>query len=170
MNNSFAQLVQSAKQDSVSMENVIAKMNPLLKKYSKKAFFLDKDDAYQELILELIEAVMRIDICKTDGECLIYLKNAIYYKFVHLCRDNAQNNTYIDSYATFPNDISADVESSIYDLIIDLNAINLSLNPATKEIFNLICAEYSDSEIASITGYTRQYINKVRRKLRSVLS
>lgn len=74
MNNSFAQLVQSAKQDSVSMENVIAKMNPLLKKYSKKAFFLDKDDAYQELILALIEAVMRIDICKTDGECLIYLK------------------------------------------------------------------------------------------------
>lgn len=170
MNNSFAQLVQSAKQDSVAMENVITKMNPLLKKYSKKAFFLDEDDAYQELILTLIEAVIHIDICKTDGECLIYLKNAIYYKFVHLCRDNAQKSTYIDSYASFPNDISANVESSIYDLIIDLNAINSSLKPATKEIFYLICAEYSDSEIASITGYTRQYINKVRRKLRSVLS
>ena len=68
----YKDLVIQAKNDSKYMQSLLCIMEPLVKSYAKKIFFLDWDDATQELNLAIIEAV------KTIGD---YIK---LYEDMHL--------------------------------------------------------------------------------------
>ena len=77
----YAKLINSAKHSEESLMQVIIKMKPLINAYAKKMFFMDLSDAEQEMTLAVIEAVRGIPICEKDGQCLSYIKNAVYFRF-----------------------------------------------------------------------------------------
>ncbi len=69
----IAETVEKAKRDQESMKVVIEKLDPLLNKKSRELFFMEKEDAYQELVISVIEAVKKIPDCFSDGGCLVYI-------------------------------------------------------------------------------------------------
>ena len=86
----YAELVNKSKTNSEAMLKLIITMTPLIRKYSKKLFFMEYEDAEQEMVLALIKAVKKISKCETDGQCINYLQNAIKYHFSNLCKKNMQ--------------------------------------------------------------------------------
>lgn len=63
----FANLVNKAKNNSEAVMEILKIMKPIINKYVKKIYFMDKEDAEQELNLAIIEAIQRISNCKYDG-------------------------------------------------------------------------------------------------------
>lgn len=61
-------------------------------------FFIEAVDAEQELCLSIIEAVKNIPQCKTDGQCLTYINNAVKFKFAYMCKKNIKKEEMEDSY------------------------------------------------------------------------
>lgn len=79
---SFVETVISAKQKPEAMIQLLEILAPLIKSYAKKLFFLEQEDARQEIIIAIIEAVKSISRCENDGQCLAYINNAVKFKFV----------------------------------------------------------------------------------------
>ena len=94
----YKDLVIQAKNDSKYMQSLLCIMEPLVKSYAKKIFFLDWDDATQELNLAIIEAVKTIATCEDDYQCLKFITNSVKYKFAHLCKRNLKKEKYECAY------------------------------------------------------------------------
>ena len=75
----YKDLVIQAKNDSKYMQSLLCIMEPLVKSYAKKIFFLDWDDATQELNLAIIEAVKTIATCE---DVHIWIMKVIYKKAI----------------------------------------------------------------------------------------
>ena len=76
---SFVETVISAKQKPEAMIQLLEILAPLIKSYAKKLFFLEQEDARQEIIIAIIEAVKSISRCENDGQCLAYINNAVKF-------------------------------------------------------------------------------------------
>ena len=76
----ITQLVAMAKVDSEAMLKLIERFEPLIKQYCQKLFFMETDDARQELSVAMTEAVNRISDCSTEGGGILYITNAVKYK------------------------------------------------------------------------------------------
>lgn len=63
----IAMLMQEAKENQEMMQKLLVQFQPLVNAYCKKLFFLDVDDAKQELYLTIIECVKKMPYCNTDG-------------------------------------------------------------------------------------------------------
>lgn len=160
----FVELVKKAKQDSQCMMEVIEIMQPLIKSYVKKIFFMDKLDAEQEIILAIIEAIYSISRCDTTGECFTYISNAIKFKFVQMCKKNMKREKIEDIYE---KDFDNEIYIEKYDYIeekYDLNVKLSNIPKKQKEILKYLLLGYSDSEIGKKMGLSRQYINRIKKR------
>lgn len=88
----------------------------------KKIFFLDWDDATQELNLAIIEAVKTIATCEDDYQCLKFITNSVKYKFAHLCKRNLKKEKYECAYMDNEGDLqeSYRADYSSVELAFDL--------------------------------------------------
>lgn len=164
-NNELSDLVKEAKNNCEKMQSVLVRLQPLVKSYTKKLFFMEADDAEQEIILAIIEAVKTIKNCNSDGECLTYIQNAIRFKQIHLCKKNIKRENNEDFY-------EKNLESKIYmekyddiNIMIDFNKQFSGLSEEHKKILEYLLLEYSDREVAAKMGKSRQYINRIKKKL-----
>lgn len=161
----YVELVLNAKKRNDSMLKLLERMNPLVKSYGKKMFFLDREDAEQEIILSIIEAVHFIRKCETDGQCLTYINNAAKFKYAELCKKNIKKEifeewddrelgkqTYIEKY----NEVDAR-----YDMTTRL----CLLSKKQKNICRFLLLGYSDREIANHMKVSRQYVNRVKKEI-----
>lgn len=55
MENSIARLVKTSKEDSEAMMELLGRMEPLIKSYTRKMFFLESLDARQELSVAIMK-------------------------------------------------------------------------------------------------------------------
>jgi len=161
----YAQLVNKAKDSSLHMEEVINLMNPIIKSYIKKLFFMDSEDAEQEITIAIIEAVQSIKACETDGQCLKYINNAIRYKHAHLCKNNIRKEGHEELDAI-------NIERAEYiekyvdiDLICDLIPKLTHMSENNKEILKYLYLGYTDKEIGKLLKVSRQYVNRAKKKL-----
>ena len=60
MEKGFTSLVKESKSNSISMSELLVRLKPLIKSYTKKLFFMEKEDAEQEILLAIIKAVKSI--------------------------------------------------------------------------------------------------------------
>lgn len=158
------QLVTEAKENPQVMMKVIYLMKPLIRSYSKKIFFLDREDVCQEVVLAIIESVKRIPHCSTDGECINYIRNAVKINFAHLCKkndvtqfdadmDNYENNDqYIEKYA--------DIEYAV-----DMHNFIETLPKKKKKLMILLIHGESDQDIARRLNVSRQYVNRIKKQI-----
>lgn len=97
-NGKYTDLILKAKKDEKELQRLLSLFEPLIKAYSKKLFFMEMEDARQEILLALIEAIQRIGECKSDGQCLTYINNAVKYKYASLCRQSIRKKEAEEAY------------------------------------------------------------------------
>ena len=140
----YKDLVIQAKNDSKYMQSLLCIMEPLVKSYAKKIFFLDWDDATQELIT-----------------------NSVKYKFAHLCKRNLKKEKYECAYMDNEGDLqeSYRADYSSVELAFDLKNITLKMTSNQRDILKYLILGWSDSEIASFLHFSRQYVNREKKKI-----
>lgn len=167
MDKHICTLMKNAKLSNEGMLAALNQFAPLINKYRKRLFFMDKDDAEQELCLAFLDAVNKMKYIHSDGECTVFIERALKNRVSALCSQNMKNSVLI-----YAEDIGeySDVPryERGYEDIETLYDYNIFLKKAPtlyKEIFPLLIKGYSDTEIASMTNYSKQYINRIKKKI-----
>ena len=150
-------------------EQLLERFSPLLKAYARKLYYLDYEDSLQELSISLFEAISKMKTIDNEYACISYIKKSIIHKFTklyHLSVDTQQNQA--DSFSLDCDSniiISPEYETehciSHTDLINSLK----TKTPMERNIIFFIMQGYSDEEIGEKLGYTRQYINRKKKKI-----
>lgn len=148
---------------------------PLIKKYAGRTHFMEYADACQEYLLTLIEAVQKIKSYDTDRLFLAYAVKCIKNKFCTLYKEHcAEVPTESDTEILLEKNSNAYTEEGYRDIVlaIDLNAFIRGINSGKKQKIAILFLVFqkSDSEIASMLGVSRQYVNRVRRELLTELA
>lgn len=81
-------ILSSQEGDRISQEILISKFQPLLKKYT---YMLNYEDAYNDLLLALINLIKTIRLHEMksheDAPLLIYIKQSIYHTYIALSKE-----------------------------------------------------------------------------------
>lgn len=162
----FMTLTKMAKNDNRKLLELIEKLQPLINSYVKKLFFLDKDDAKQEIILSIIESVKTIPSCENDYKCLAYIHNAVKYKYANLCKKNIKKDSFEEKYPeSILEKLVGKEKYTDIEAYVEIEKVFNNLSPKNKLLLKYIILGYSDTEIANIMGCSRQYINRIKKKL-----
>ncbi|MGN0512031.1 MAG: sigma-70 family RNA polymerase sigma factor [Lachnospiraceae bacterium] len=164
----IADCIKKAKEnDEGAMNLIIERLNPLLNKYARKLFFMEREDAYQELVASLIEAVRKISQYSDDAGCINYMQRSIEHKYCYLCKQNIRKEN-------MDKMVEQDIADSFItkdhaEKIIEREFVKSLLNDLNKreyEIMNLsVCYELSDADVAKRLGVSRQYVGKVKHQV-----
>ena len=155
----FANLVNKAKNNSEAVMEILKIMKPIINKYVKKIYFMDKEDAEQELNLAIIEAIQRI------SNCIVYIENAIKFKYAHLCKSNIRREEAEGKYVEELKEVLVGETSLEVEKTIDFKSKVQQLSEKKKQILTYLYLGYTDNEIAKELGNSRQYINRVKKEL-----
>lgn len=171
MSHQISHLVQKYKstKNECYFTELLHCFTPLIKTYACKLYYLEYDDCIQELSLTLYEAIMKISSVQNEYSCIAYIKKCIINKFCKLYHESldAQLRTIccIDigkaKFQDYLQPFELDYILSNFDLITTLSTL-----PYTKQkIVILLLNDYSDQEIAYRLGYSRQYINRIKKHI-----
>ncbi|WP_310603665.1 sigma-70 family RNA polymerase sigma factor [Anaerosporobacter sp.] len=151
---------------SISLEIVLVKMQPLIKKYTKKLYFMEKEDATQELNLALIEAIYHLTSYDNDAMCLTYLQKSVINKYNYLCKANIKRSSLLNEFTEVPDTISDIINYSDVEFFTDINELLKDKNDKEKMIAKYILLHhFGDAEIALRMGLSRQYVNRVKKNI-----
>lgn len=154
-----------AKSDTMVMESLIMDFFPLIRKYVKKLYFIERPDAEQEMIIAFIKAVKGMYIYNSEGEVIKYLENALYFSYCSLCKDNIIKDKYKDL-CQFNKVNSAYIEKfQDVEFCIDIQN-NIKLTMQNKIVISKLLEGFSDTEIAETLNVSRQYINRMKKKIK----
>lgn len=166
MENHLCVLLREAKYDPKKMEQLISLFSPLIKKYAGKLFYMDAEDAEQEMKLAFLIAVHSMSYYSSEGECLSYIRNGLYRRFCALCRGNYQNS----EEATEDSKLCEYGFTEKYDDVetfFDYEMLLANKPIVYSRIFRLLLAGYSDKEIGEILHCSKQYVNRIKKKIKS---
>jgi RNA polymerase sigma factor, sigma-70 family len=153
-------------QNNLALEKIIIKMQPLVKKYTRKLYFMEKEDATQELILALIESVNHIKKYDNEAMCITYLHKSIINKYYYLCKLHIKLSQMEDEFAEISDNLAYIDKFNIIELLTDLQKLLKNKNDNQKQIIKYIFVdELSDSEISLKMNISRQYINRIKKKI-----
>lgn len=163
-------LIQKIQTDKATFNDLVEKMEPLIKKYTRLLYKDEKEDVRSEMMLALWEAIARLKYCEKDEECIAFLCTALKNRFYELYRKSKKEH---DNQIFVENDDVFDV--GMVENIIDLENVIFKIDVEMflkkyvgkkQEIFRMIImGNASDVEIAEAFSVTRQYINRMRRQL-----
>lgn len=154
-----------AKNDSKVMEALIMDFFPLIRKYVKKLYFIEQADAEQELVLAFIRAVKGMNIHNSEGEVIKYLENAVYFCYCNLCKDNINKNKYRNLFQFNNLNIAYIDKFQDVEFCIDIKN-NIELTMQNKIVLSKLLEGFSDTEIAETLNVSRQYINRMKKKIK----
>ena len=153
-------------------EELVGRFQPLIKSYAHKLYYLEYEDCIQELTLALYEGIVKIP--KTDDEygCISYINKAVVHRFCKLYYGSIKEQQKQESSISLDFNQVAGIRSDheIQDCIykIDLENLLKNKNRLERSIMSLILSGYSDDEIGQQLGYSRQYINRIKKKILSL--
>lgn len=154
-------------QSKIALEKILVKMQPLVKKYSRRMYFIEKEDANQELNLAIIEAINHIKKYDNEAMCLTYLQKAVIHKYCYLCKQNI-NSSFLkkrECEEIFEN-IPYIENFNNSELSVDIQEFLKNRSDNQKQIIEyIIFYGLSDSEISLKMHISRQYVNRIKKKL-----
>lgn len=162
-------LIQEVQIDKNAFDRLANKMEPLIKKYMRLLYKDEKEDVHSEMMLALWEAVIKIEYCEKEGECLAFLCTALKNRFYELYRKSRKehdNLLLVENNNVFDSKIKniEDLENVVFN--IDVEIFLKEYAEIKQKIFRVIILENrSDAEIAEMFSVTRQYVNRLRRML-----
>ena len=116
--------------------------------------------------LAFLIAVHSMSYYNSEGECVSYIRNGLYRRFCALCRGNYQNSEEATEDAKLCEygftEKYDDVETLFdYEMLLTNKPIVYS------RIFRLLLAGYSDKEIGEILHCSKQYVNRIKKKIKA---
>ena len=148
-------------------EEILKRMEPLIKSYASRIHCMERDDATQELYLTLLNTLPYLNGKKffPEGECVRYMQTAIENRYRALCRYHLSEPERED-FDTCSLTLQADnpFDETLYDITTYIESF--PVQSMEYKILSLFFYQYkTDSEIASILHVSRQYINRQKKKL-----
>lgn len=153
-------------------EELLERFSPLIKAYARKLYYLEYEDSLQELSLAFYEAVRKIPSANDEYGCISYIKRSVINRFTKLYHDSMEIQN-IQSHSISLDDFDGhdsrhDYETDNCISLVDLkNALKNKL-PIERKILYLLMQGYSDKEIAAKLGYSRQYVNRLKKRIWNV--
>lgn len=150
-------------------EELVVRFQPLIKSYARKLYYLEYEDSVQELTVALYEAVIRIVKTEDEYGCISYIKKSVMHRFCKLYNESIDTQKIQESSISLElskiiaGRPDSEIQNCIYNM--DLNNLLKGKNEMERTIISLILIGYSDSEIGKRLGYSRQYINRIKKKI-----
>lgn len=143
--------------------DIVDKMSPLIESYARKLYTWEQEDARQEMILALLIGIRKITYCRSEGECVNYIKMCIHHAYVGIVKKETKYKT---DYAEMREVIDYNDEIGLSELYLDLEGYLCGLGKKKRKIAeSILISGKNDNEIAQELGVSRQYINKLRHKM-----
>lgn len=161
----ISKLIYDIKKDKEKFGLLIEKFDPLIKKYVRLLYKDDKEDVYAELVAALWESVCNMEYYYDDGQITNYFIRALRNKFLELYRMSKKKHDNTSDIDEFDLNKIVGYVNAYDDLLIlnDLNKMRHKLSNRKRKIFDLIFYKgYSDKEVATELGISRQYVHRVR--------
>lgn len=150
-------------------EELLERFSPLIKAYAKKLYYLEYEDSLQELSLALYEAVRKIPSADDEYGCISYINKSVVNRFTKLYHDSVELQNIQAHSIPLDNsdshDYQHDYETDNCISLVDLENALKSKLPIERKILYLLMLGYSDMEIAAKLGYTRQYVNRLKKRI-----
>lgn len=130
--------------------------------------YLEYEDSVQELSIALYEAIFTIKDSSNEYACISYIQKSIINRFTKLYHKSKEVQK-LQS-INLAIDENKDLESSYQktdDCIFktDLESLLKKRTVLEQKIIYMISQGYTDEEIGRFLGYTRQYINRLKKKI-----
>lgn len=150
-------------------EELTNRFRLLIKFYARKLYSIEYEDCVQELTLALYESIIKIT--KTDDEygCISYIKKSVVHRFCKLYyrsieeQKKQKSNIYPEPNQMTGTQTAREIQDCIYRM--DLENYLKDKKRLERSIISLILCGYSDDEIGQQLGYSRQYINRIKKKI-----
>ena len=167
-------LIYEIKKDKNNFNFLLERMEPAVNKYVRLLYKDEKEDIRSELMLALWEAIGNIEYCESDGQVLNFLNTALRNRFYEM---------YKKSRKKFDHESAVNEETGIFQTILyegkeledtifreDAMKIVGQYKGVQQNIVQcILLKEMTDREIAQKLNLSRQYINRIRRKLKEHL-
>ena len=145
---------------------ILERMEPLIKGYASRIHCMDRDDATQELYLTLLKTLPYLNSKNfSEGECVRYMQTAIDNRYRALCRyhlSEPEKEDFDSCSLTLQTDDPFD--ETLYDVTTYIQSF--PAQSTEYKILSLFFYHYkTDSEIAEILHISRQYVNRLKKKL-----
>lgn len=170
MENTISSLVKNylLTKENIYFEELLDKFKPLIISYARKLYYLEYEDSVQELSIALYEAIFTIKDSSNEYACISYIQKSIINRFTKLYHKSKEVQK-LQS-INLAIDENKDLESSYQktdDCIFktDLESLLKKRTVLEQKIIYMISQGYTDEEIGRFLGYTRQYINRLKKKI-----
>lgn len=148
---------------------ITSTLDPLIRKYSRK---LGYEDAYNDLVLFIIELVHKIDLRKfsrkgKEHDILSYISKSVSHKYISLSKQkDLDARMYTDNDNEFLNFASS---YDGYDDVIFFSIISSLTSLQQKVLTYIYYFNYSVSETAQVLKISRQAVNQSKKRAISKL-
>ncbi|MDE7324573.1 MAG: sigma-70 family RNA polymerase sigma factor [Lachnospiraceae bacterium] len=150
-------------------EQLLEQFSPLITAYAKKLYYLEYEDSVQELRIAIYEAIRKITTADDEFACISYIKKSVVNKFTKLYHESVINQNILANSVSLENTDNRNQqhynEADTCITRIDLENTLKKRPPIERKIFHLLMQGYSDQEIAIALGYTRQYVNRLKKRI-----
>lgn len=150
-----------------SFFELIERFSPLIKKYVKLLYRNECEDVYSEMVLTLCEAVHHMKYYENEGQVITYISVALKNKFHLLYRKSMYEQKYVIQINRDIEDEPIQIdEQKIIEYACDIDILLNKFSNRRRNIYHMMIKDrYSDRQIATYTGVSRQYINRLRKEL-----
>lgn len=142
--------------------------SPLIQSYTRKLYYLERDDCTQEFHLALFEALLSIKDTENSGKCFSYIQTVIYHRFCKLYSESKARKTELDNKIDVENLEAYSHHSNDFDdclFFLELNQNLKKVDAKKKLILVLLYMGWSDEEIAKLQNCSKQYINRIKKNI-----
>lgn len=149
-------------------EDLLEIFKPLINSYARKLYYLEYEDSFQELSIALYEAVINMKDLENEYSCIAYIQKSILNRFTKLYHKSKETQKLqsLTSVIDENKDIGYSFKKT-EDCIQKVDLENFLKNKTfiERKIIYMLLYGYNDKEIGHFLGYTRQYINRIKKKI-----
>lgn len=151
--------------DKLAMEMLLKQYDPMIKKYARKFGAQEMEDAEQELRIAFYRAVEQIKKIDVEAQVVCYLEKAVKSRMIYLMGKKQERS---DHETGMIEDLDFEAYETSYEDVIfqaDMQEYAKRLSEQQRVILWGILAGKDDKTIALELHVSRQYVNRIKKKM-----
>ena len=153
--------------DLAAMNQLLEQFEPLIKSQARDFGANEKEDAAQELRIALFQAVQQIEYFDSEAQVNSYIIKSVKSKKIYLYRKHKKKCEYETAIL---EDMEFKVRDNAYEDAVFYTDLVRHIEKMPKKYRNIltqILEGKNDSEIADNMNLSRQYVNRIKKKMLS---
>lgn len=148
-----------------SDSEILKRMEPLVKGYASRIHCMEREDSTQELYLTLLKTLPYLSSSSSEGECIRYMQTSVENRYRSLCR-SCLSEPEKDDFDSCSVSLQApdSFDDTYYDVTAYINSYP-SDSVQRKILSMYFYQDKSDAQIAQKLKLSRQYVNRMKKKL-----